>query len=92
MKAEYDGDGDYGCSQHYAWIEVKNKREADAIIAYLNSDIIGWLRKVTHWSASWSRPILDMIPAISTNIVPTNEFIYKTFGINGAEQEHIGNY
>jgi hypothetical protein len=92
MKAEYDGNGDYGCSQHYAWIEVKNKHEADSIISYLNSDIIRWLRKVTHWSASWSRPILDMIPSISTNTVPTNESIYETFHINSLEQEYIRGY
>ena len=89
MKAEYDGNGKYGCSQHYAWIKVENKKEGDAVISFLNSEIIKWLRRVTHWSASWSRPILDLIPNIPKNKCYTNKEIYKIFDISDNEQKHI---
>lgn len=89
MKAEYDGGGKYGCSQHYAWVEVLNKKEGDAVISFLNSEIIKWLRKVTHWSASWSRPILDMIPNIPKDKCYTDKEIYKMFDVSNDEQNHI---
>ena len=89
LKAEYDNDGSYGCSQHYAWIKVNSKKEAECIIAYLHSEIISFLRKATQWTASWSRPILDRIPDIPKNKVMNNEEIFKFFGLTSDEIAYI---
>jgi hypothetical protein len=89
MKAEYDGKGEYGCSEHYAWIEVKNETEAKLIISYLHSDLISFVRKATQWTASWSKPILDKLPQIPLNKEMNNQEIYQYFGLTKEEVKYV---
>jgi hypothetical protein len=89
MKAEYDGQGDFGCSQHYAWIEVGSKEEAENLIYFLNSKIITFIRKSTQWTASWSKPILKKMPKVPLNIKWTNKMLYDFFKLNKEEKEYI---
>ncbi len=89
MKAEYDENGEFGCSQHYAWIKVNSKEEAESLICFLNSKIISFVRKATQWTASWSKPILQRISKVPLNQKWTDEELYSFFKITKEEKEYI---
>ena len=91
MKAEYDPIGGFGCSEHYAWVEVESQKQAEAVVSFLHSDVISFLRKSTQWTASWSKPILDKIPAIPLDKTLSQIETYDYFGFDKEERALIQN-
>lgn len=89
MKAEYDAGGEFGATQHYAWLEVTNEIEGVNFSNYLNSAFVRWLRLETSTSASWDKTILRQLPAVDLSRNWTDAELYAHFGLTQEEIDYV---
>ena len=78
------------CSETYIVIDIcKNKKEANNLINYFNTDLVSFLikqKKITHNS---SKETYSFIPSLNMKYNWTNEKLYKLFNISNSEIEYM---
>jgi hypothetical protein len=93
MRPEIDMDGEFGTSQHFAYIKVSSLKDAKRIVKFLESDIIKFVKIVTNWTGMWPKSIITKIPSIARIQDETldNNSLFNFFGISPDETDIINN-
>jgi len=78
------------CAETYIIIDIcKNKKEANNLINYFNTDIVSFLLKQIKITHNSSKKTYSFIPSLNMKYNWTNKRLYKLFDITKEEQKYI---